>query len=328
MKENELGILEQYDINVNSTRKIRGAILCDTNQGPCLLKEIHSPERRVEMLYDLHKYLENQGYKNVDSIIKNKEDGLICVCEDESRYILKRWFYGKECDCMKPQEVLEGVRNLALLHQKMRGGEQKSVQQKESLNQEFARHNREMKKVRTFIRNKVGKGSFELVFLKHFEEMFSWAISASEKLNVSNYQTLLQESCKEGRVAHGDYNYHNILITPTGIATTNFSRFYEGIQVTDFYYFLRKTMEKNQWDVNLGHRMLEQYNRILPFSEDELEYLAICLAYPEKFWKAANSYCRSNKAWISIKSIEKLEIAIKQTNQKAQFLKQLFSFQL
>ena len=59
-----------------------------------------------------------------------------------------------------------------------------------------------------------------------------------------------------------------------------------------------------------------------------MEYLKIRLAYPEKFWKTANAYYRSNKAWISAKSIEKLTTAIAQTREKERFLNQIFSFHL
>ena len=103
---------------------------------------------------------------------------------------------------------------------------------------------------------------------------------------------------------------------------------YSGIPVTDLYDFLRKIMEKNQWDIGLGHKMLEAYSRILPLSKEELEYLAVCIAYPEKFWKIANSYYRSSKAWLSSKDLEKLEIAVLQTNQKQEFLKEIFGFSL
>ena len=327
MKEKELEVLEQYDIDVNSTRKIRGAILCDTNRGVFVLKEMHFSEKRIPALYELYQHIQQQGYKNVDIIVKNKEDSLLSVSEEGTKYLLKKWFYGKECDNKRELDILEGVQNLALLHRIMKQPlEDRGL--REDLQEEFLRHNREMKKVRTFIRNKVGKGDFELVFLKHFDAMYEWAEMACASLKSSEYERLLEQSEKEGAVVHGDYNYHNVLITSGGVATTNFEHFHQGIQLSDFYYFLRKTMEKNQWDVKLGHKMLECYNRILPLSEAELGYLAVCIAYPEKFWKAANSYYRSLKAWISAKSLEKLELGILQTEEKKKFLKELFSFGL
>ena len=221
---------------------------------------------------------------------------------------------------------MEGVRNLALLHRILKRPSEETT--KDNLEIDFFKHNRELRKVRAFIRGKVGKGEFEQLFLKHFDSMYEWAVCASESLKNSKHKDLLELSDKEGTIVHGDYNYHNILVTPNGIATTNFEHFYKGIQMQDLYYFIRKTMEKNQWNVELGAKMLEHYSRIQNLSEEELQYIAICLAYPEKFWKAANSYYRSSKAWISSKSIEKLELAISQTEEKKKFLESVFSFRL
>lgn len=327
MKENELEVLEKYDIDVKCTRKVRGATLCETSRGTFLLKEMNFPEKRIPALHMLYQHIEEQGHKNVDVIIKNRENELFTEAEMGSKYLLKRWFHGKECDTNREQDILDGVQNLALLHRIMKiPGECEGI--RDDLREEFLRHNREMKKVRTFIRGKVGKGDFELVFLKYFDMMFEWAEASTEKLECSGYENLLVQSKEEGSVVHGDYNYHNILFTSNGIATTNFERFHYGVQLSDFYYFLRKTMEKNQWNIELGHKMLECYNRILPLTETDLSYLAVCIAYPEKFWKSANSYYRSRKSWISAKSLEKLNLAIEQTNEKSLFLKNLFSFQI
>lgn len=334
MKENEAGVLEQYDIDVKSTQRIRGAFLCHTNQGPFLLKEVHISEKRVPMLYKLCVHLAEKGYERVDAIVKNKEDELISVFEDGTKYILKKWFDGKECDIRKEKDVIESTKNLAQIHTLLQGqidfGEEsgKFVIEGEDLRREYCRHNRELKKVRTFIRGRAPKGDFELTFLKYFDYMFEWAEKTSERLECSNYEKLLQGSREKKTITHGDYNYHNVLMTSRGIATTNFDHFHENIQVSDLYYFLRKTMEKHQWDEKLGNRMLESYNCVKPLSSEELEYIAICLAYPEKFWKSADSYYRSSKAWIPVKSFEKLELAIRQMEEKKRFLETICSFHL
>ena len=51
MQEFEQKILEQYDIEVNSTRKVRGAVLCETNKGVFLLKEVTTSEKRIPGLF-------------------------------------------------------------------------------------------------------------------------------------------------------------------------------------------------------------------------------------------------------------------------------------
>lgn len=329
MKENEISVLDQYDIEVRSTRRGRGAILCDTNRGLFLLKELRFSEKRVPMLYRLCTHLEEAGYSRIDTPIENKEGALVSVSEDGTKYILKKWYDGKECDIRREHDITDAAKNLAQLHKILRApmdlGEKTEtfVLEGEELSQEYARHNRELKKVRAFIRAKVGKTDFELSFLKHFDEMYEWAELANARLKTSAYEKLLKKSREEKTVTHGEYNYHNILMTQNQIATTNFEHFHEDIQLADLYYFMRKTMEKNQWNVSLGHQILDAYSKVEMLGEAELEYMSICLSYPEKFWKAANSYYRSNKAWIPMKSLEKLDIAIRQTQEKKNFLKTL-----
>ena len=47
MKEYEAEVLEQYDMEVKGTRKMRGAFFCDTDEGAMLLKETKISERRA-----------------------------------------------------------------------------------------------------------------------------------------------------------------------------------------------------------------------------------------------------------------------------------------
>lgn len=333
MRENEPIVLERYDIDVTDTRKVRDAVLCESREGLFLIKELRFSEKRLRLLDRVLEHLRQGGYENIDWILKTKEEELFCTAEDGTKYFLKRWFSGKECDIHREKDVLSAVENLSKLHLALRGFEECgedgiSVSPSEDLRQEYFRHNREMKKVRSFMRDKVDKGDFELTFLKHFDSMYETAEATLKRLEESDYGELREGSCQTRSLIHGDYNYHNILMTYAGFATTNFEHVRRDVQITDFYYFLRKVMEKNQWDVALGYKMLDCYQRHIPFKKGELEYISICLTYPEKFWKAANSYHRSRKIWIPAKNLEKLEMVIKQSEQKKQFLQTIFSFHL
>lgn len=324
MKENELAILEQYEIDVKNTRKVRDAVLCETQQGLFLVKEMHISEKRLSVLDYLSEYLQMSGYERIDWILKTKEEKLFTTSEEGNPFFVKKWYAGKECDVHREQDVLDAVKNLTDLHRCLCDVEV-SLSKGEDLRETFFRHNREMKKVRSFMRERVGKSDFELAFLKHFEGMYDCAEGALSRLEESNYEQLRNRSMQEKRCIHGDYNYHNVLVTGDGIVTTNFEHVEKNIQVTDFYYFLRKVMEKNHWNITLGDKMINTYQKKRPFVEGELEYIAICLMYPEKFWKVANSYGRSRKVWMPAKNLEKLELVIQQAEEKKSFLKTIFS---
>ena len=76
MQEYERAVLEKYDMDVTGTRKTRGAILCDTDQGILLLKEVQGTAKRIPVLCGLYDALLGQGYENVDYIIRTKEGGM------------------------------------------------------------------------------------------------------------------------------------------------------------------------------------------------------------------------------------------------------------
>lgn len=330
MQEYEKIVLEKYKMDTCSTRKVRGAVLCDTAQGIFLLSEVFAPKRRILALCELYDHLAKQGYVGLDRLVSNAEGEYITVLEDGRKYMMRRWFRARECDIRKPSELLEAAGNLAKLHMIMRV-EIPAVPIAEHLGKEYERHNKELRKVRKFIRAMTSKGEFELAFLEHFDEMYQWTEIAGNLLRLSDYEKLRRESSDCHCLVHGEYNYHNILMAcddirrePCIVATTHFDRFRQNIQVEDLYYFLRKVMEKHGWKERLGDNMLNAYSAIRPLSSEEMRYLKIRLMYPEKFWKIANSYYHSNKAWVSVKNIEKLNTAIRQTKEKEKFIRNIF----
>ena len=136
-------------------------------------------------------------------------------------------------------------------------------------------------------------------------------------------------------MVHGEYNYHNILFDATSekdnyghrklnVYTVNFDHFKKNVQVEDLYYFLRKAMEKQGFIEWISDGILNAYSAIIPLGKNELEYLKNRLMYPEKFFKVANSYYHSNKAWISIKNVEKMQMAVRQMKEKEHFLNHFF----
>ncbi len=328
MQDYELSILEQYPIIVKSTRKTRGAFFCDTNQGFLLLREAGMSKRRVLAMQELCSHLEEEGYARTDQLIPNELGEFVSTSEEGRNYILKRWFRGRECDIRKGKELLEGTSNLAHLHRFMTGIPGGENAAKCEIQDEYARHNQQLKKIRKFMRNQSPLGEFEMEFLKSFDKIFQWAEAAFEEAKRMPGDKIFQDCVDRGIMIHGDYNYHNILMTDEGIATTNFDKSGYHIQAEDIYYFLRKAMEKQGWNIRAGGHMLDAYNAIRPLTKEEESYLKLRLVYPEKFWKLADAYYRSNKAWISVKNVEKLKIAIRQIEEKRQFLEAVFSFRL
>ena len=182
-----------------------------------------------------------------------------------------------------------------------------------------------MKRVKTYIWNKKQRNDFELNFLLAFDFFYEDAKKALKLLKDYDYDSFYKESMLKGLGCHGNYTYHNILITKEGVAITNFEKCCIGVQIMDLYQLFRKCMEKNNWDKNYGHTILNGYTSVRNISKEEYRILYLLLLYPEKFWKVTNYYINNKKSWISKRNIEKLTILQEQASYKNEFLKEFFT---
>ena len=95
------------------------------------------------------------------------------------------------------------------------------LQNPDALRLEFEKHNKELRKIRRYIRNRSRISVFETKFLKEFEAFYREGEEALEKLNNSAYQLLNQRSLNNGCICHGDYNYHNAIFEKNKIFFKN-----------------------------------------------------------------------------------------------------------
>ena len=188
---------------------------------------------------------------------------------------------------------------------------------------EYTRHNRELTRVRSFIRGRNRKSKFEYGVLAHFDEYYGYAEAAWKNLIKSGYEEMEREAFEKCSICHGTYNHHNLIMSGNSVAVVNFNHSVKGLQIKDLYFFLRKVMEKNDWNVQLGRQIIDKYQVIRPISDKNMELLRIMLSYPEKFWKVLNQYNNSNKSWIPDKNVEKLDAVYRQQELKSRFIELL-----
>lgn len=318
-----LSTLEQYQLTPKSTARTRGALLCRTEQGLLILREFHGSEKKLKKQQELLLVLEAHGLK-VDSFLVNQEGGLVSRDKDNIPYTLAHWYEGRECDTKSRADIGGSLRTLAELHKAMKLPLAEEYMEK-SLDEEYLRHNQEIRKIRKFIRKKGPSSTFEKDYLASVEGFLAKGEEALFMLQDSGYEELRRESMEQGHICHGEYNQHNVLILKNGTAVTNFNHWGFDVQMADLYRFMRKMLEKYGWDVSLAREMLRSYHRERKITPGEWQNLRIRFTYPEKYWKLANYYYSHNKAWISEKNMEKLKLLIKQKAQWERFTEECFA---
>ena len=321
MNEKYLEALAQYDLTVDGVRKGRSGWICDTSHGTMLLQEYRGTMKRLEFETQVLGQVRDSGLIQVDDYIRTSGGELVSLSGDGTRHTLKHWYTGRECSLRDQKEVRQAVGKIAVLHQvlkKIPTREEWNLGsiQVETVTQEMERHSQELKRARNFMKNKRKKTDFERCALSNFPVFFAQAQEAAERM-----------ACLGGddpeavpSLCHGDLDQHHILIHEKTVAVIEYHKMHLGDQMRDLYHFIRKTLEKHDWDQALGLELLSAYDRINPLARRDRESLYCLFLYPEKYWKQINFYMNSNKVRIPSRNLEKLKSLEQQAAQRNRFL--------
>lgn len=326
MNDRAVSLLDNYEIEVLRTRKGRGAILCDTGQGTYIFKEYKGPKDKVILQNALLTHIQEQASVCVESIVPTKEGEFLVSDQDGISYILKSYFEGRECNIRDIEECKEAVSTLAILHTVMHLTGQESIDSMPVfyLEKEYEKHNRELKKVRRYLKDRGQKTDFELFLQKHYDYFLEQALQITEEWQSYTCPKEQEELKAGGIFSHGDYQYHNIIKTENDMCVINFEKCILDKPIRDLSLFMRKLLEKSNWSRPLGDTLLNSYQKVNPLSARLYIELYYRLAYPEKFWKIVNFYYNSGKAWIPGRNMEKLEKLLIQEKEKQTFLTEIF----
>lgn len=324
MNDRYVEALAQYDLSVDSVRKGRSGWICETSMGIVLLKEYRGTLKRLEF----EKQVLSQVREEipVDDYIETLEGSLVSVGEDGTRYVLKRWFTDRECNLRDWREIVQTVRHIARLHKALRRipiSEEWNLGSilVEGIDQEMERHNQELKRTRNYIKNKKKKTELERCIMQSFPVFYGQAEEARQGM----CRLCAEKGKKETdlQLCHGCLDHHHILQGNHAAAFIEFNKMHLGDQMTDLYHFMRKVMEKQDWNLELAGEMIRAYDGILPLEKEDRQVLYYLFLYPEKYWKQINFYYNARKAWIPVRNMEKIRTLEKQTADRLKFLELL-----
>lgn len=316
-------VLEQYDVTVRDTYRARGAYYLHTEKGLLMLRAREAKEARVVYEEMLKERGLQEGFTELDCCVKNREEHYVTEGEYGETYLLRHWREGQECNLQQEESALPAARGLGHFHRAMCGCPVQEEYVQEGPDQACIRRIREMRRIETYLRKRKQKTAFESQLQEVLPRFRVKAEQVLARLSQSAWQSLMASSIENGLVCHGNYGSHSLVLHGEGVFVSDFEHAQIGLQVTDLYYLLRKTMEKHEWDVNLCVQMIDEYDRNRPLSGEEREVLWCLLAFPEKFTRVCNRYFNTKKTWIPGKNTQKLGLVLEQEEKKLAFEKEL-----
>ena len=304
--------------------KGRGAILCETKSGIKILKEYKGNSQRLLLQKRVLDAVRKNGYLQVEDILASKEGELLVKDDEQTAYYLKDYLQGKECSGRELADCEGAMKQLAAYHLAADLPEfaRENGVEEFSLLREMEKHNRELKKVRKYLKDKGQKSTFELMLFHYYDFFQDKAIRVAQQKGKQDSRCAGEGSRKI--ICHGDFHHHNLLFSADRSLLVNFEKFSFDQSTRDIALFFRKIMEKNGWSVHWGAQLLRAYESTRLLSAEERLDLYYRLSYPEKFWKIVNFYYNSSKSWIPGKNLEKLEKLLKQEEEKKHYLEEYF----
>lgn len=314
-------ILSAYPKEFTGNMKGRGSLLCTDKEGIYLLKEYTGSVHRLELLEEVLCALKAQGFL-AEELVRTSGGDLCYTDADGVSYFMRKTFSGRECDTRNAKEILCATGHMATLHVLLKDCHPTSaaggLQLPDRSQSPASRRTKELKKVKNYVRAKKKKNEFESEFLRGYEHYMEQALQV---LELEEEQYIPEDAWQ---LCHGDYNQHNLLFTREGLAVTGFEKLRYDLCVTDLTNFMRKILEKHDWNSGLGMDMVMAYQARRALEPWEFARLYQKLLFPEKYWKIVNHYYNTRKTWISGRDIEKLTRLFAQERKREEFLSMLF----
>lgn len=326
MDDKNKQIYDQYDLDRDNVYKKRGFIYIESKNVLYVIKPYNYTEKKAELECLVKQILVERGFDLIDIIVKNENQVYLTYNKYGNRFVLKRWCSGEECDVTKISDVEKVSRNLARLHKVSYGMKldfEDAVIPCKNIIYEYNNYNKELKHVRKYILKKKRKNELEIMILRYIDKYIQEAEYYYDKLKKSDYDKLYNHAIENNNICHGDYNNHSALIYDDLVYTVNFDKICYGVYVYDLYCFMRKVLEKNDWNASIGIDIIETYNDERVLSQAEKEIIYIFMAYPDKFRKLVNSYYNGKKTLMSARISEKMGELIDSEVKKKAFLEEI-----
>ena len=148
-----LSVLSHYGLLASGTIRVRGALLCHTDQGDKLISEFWAATEKLEQRYLLQRRITESGILRCDQLLRNEEGALVTRGDDGGMYIVRNWYPGRECETGNSEDLVRTSDALARLHTAAHMPV-KMEYRRESLVEECVRHNVEIRKIRKYLQKK------------------------------------------------------------------------------------------------------------------------------------------------------------------------------
>lgn len=267
----ELDFLREYGLrDLYLKGDYRSVLRIGNETADYALKCVQHSDKKLLSLINAQKFLELRGFANFSKIIPN-EKGEYFTPTENGTYFLIEWINGRESNFTNHDELLTYISVVAKMHALTHGFGVTETDLR-------AKWSAKLQKVQ-----EISKGQYAVPdkFFVHLSQVIDFGQKA---LSLLQNQAVFSCTYQPIVVCHKDLTYRNLLIDQNNDGyLIDFDYAKADVATRDLAQFLRKVWDWNNWDIDLGLRLLAAYSKVNPLSKGELGVLLAWLYFPRSF---------------------------------------------
>lgn len=314
-------ISQKYNMEIKSITPFKDFFVLSTPKGRKILKKTVFSTDRIMFIHGAKEHLFNNDFKNLDRYLCG-EDGSPYFTFDGSNFVITESIEGRECNFDSSDDISCASKLLAQMHKSSKGyvAPENCITRDDlgKLPMFFVKRLEELKKLKKVA--KKGKTKFDYLFLENFDYFYNLGDISIKQIAESQYDKIAEATRSEGIFCHHDFTHHNIVCSEGSMFLLNFDFCCFELKIYDVANFIRRKMRKCNWDINEAKKIIDEYRKVEPISEDEFLVLKIILQFPQKFWRVINKYYNSKRSWSERSFILKLQEVLTEIEYHKQFM--------
>lgn len=329
--ETESWLESVYPIKIKETKKVSAGILIDSKY---ILKATDLSSERLLFVHNALMHLQENGFTNGEGYIETAE-GLPFTQIDGKNYILTTYHQEPGFSFESREDLGAATELMAKMHlagknftpkkaMAMLEKYQRSYTVKCTLGdtaETFRKRCNELKKFKKVAARSVA--AFDRAYMEVAEEYCRLAEELVAQLDASPYGKMVAEAQKNGCLCHRDFTGHNTVKCSPQPLVINFEEAAIELPVYDIANLLRRRLRKCSWSPEEAHFILNEYGKMRPLSQDEIQVLKILLQFPQKLWRIVNKYYNSKKSRYEKTALSKLDEILQEREPLAKLVKEL-----
>lgn len=294
-------IFKEFRINVKRCYKFRGMYMCETSKGTKVIHISAYTPVQITLEHNIKEHLIKKGFTCLNRLHISSKDTPYVIYNNRV-YLMMDWNDGQVADFYNIGDIKSSVQVLAKMHIAGRGFNNLpkgiNLSQIKNIGDTYEKRHKETVKLKRRIENTGRKTDFEVLYLKNSSIYSEYQEVSKELIDYKSYQKLINLADKDQSLAHHKFTYHNIITKANQRPViTGFEKCGYDVQITDLAYLARRIMERNRWDINLLISIIEEYNKLIPLSDQEWRAIKGMMIFPERFAKLCNEYYHSKRRW-------------------------------